>query len=275
MDGVANARWRDRAEVAIQYLVRARDRSPAPRTGRDDRGRGILGAEGEEMRNSIASVGLHDCEGGIVAAAADAFAEVADTGMAAVRGADGNYRMAAVRGRCDPSWRHVCVSEKVGLGGRVLDQAAPITVEDYVTHPAAAWRGLAESDRLHGAACVPVFGPDGIQVLLYAANREVGAPGGVATAQLERIAGAASVGLHHVAARTRERELAVLRERQRLATTLHDSVAQMLFAIGVAAERSRLERDPDVVAGLLEEIQATAAVGRRELRETLARLNSG
>jgi signal transduction histidine kinase len=93
-------------------------------------------------------------------------------------------------------------------------------------------------------------------------------------AQLERVAGSAGVGLHHVAARTRERELAVLRERQRLATALHDSVAQMLFAIGVAAERSRQERDPDIVAGLLEEIQATAALGRRELRETLARLNS-
>lgn len=227
----------------------------------------------EEMRDSIASVGLHDCESGIVSAAADAIADVTDVGMAAVHDGHGAYPMAEVRGASHPGWREVSVNAKVGLGGRVLARGVPVAVDDYPTNPAAAFSRFAQSDRLHGGACVPVFGPDGIQVLLYASTREDAPLAGVAITQLERVAGAASVGLHHVAARTRERELAVLRERQRLATTLHDSVAQMLFAIGVAAERSRQERDPGIVAGLLEEIQATAALGRRELRDTLARLN--
>jgi signal transduction histidine kinase len=271
---VTNTGWRGQSHTAIQCRVHARDRSTTPPPARNDRGGVILGPGAEEIRDSIASVGLHDCESEIVSAAADAIADVADVAMAAVHDGHGRYPMAELRGTRHPGWMDVSVSDGVGLGGRVLAQSAPFAVEDYLTHPVAAWRGFAESDRLHGGACVPVFGPDGIQVLLYSSTHEVAPPGGVAIAELERVAGAASVGLHHVAARTRERELAVLRERQRLAITLHDSVAQMLFAIGVAAERSRQERDPDIVAGLLEEIQATAALGRRELRETLARLNS-
>ncbi|MHB8694431.1 MAG: sensor histidine kinase [Solirubrobacteraceae bacterium] len=225
------------------------------------------------MQDAIANVGLHDSESAIVAAAADAVAEVVEVSMAAIRGRAGDFPMAEVRGAQHPGWLEITVSERLGLGGRVLAQSAPHLVDDYVTDPLAAWPAFAESDDLRGGACVPVFGPDGIQVLLYSSTRARGVPGGVAMDRLERVAGAAGVGLHHVAARTRERELAVLRERQRLATELHDSVAQMLFAIGVAAERSRQERDPDIVAGLLEEIQATAALGRKELRETLAKLN--
>jgi signal transduction histidine kinase len=58
-----------------------------------------------------------------------------------------------------------------------------------------------------------------------------------------------------------------------MAIELHDSVAQVLFAIAVAAERSREENDPHAVAAALEEIRAMASAGRQELRETLARLN--
>jgi signal transduction histidine kinase len=148
-------------------------------------------------------------------------------------------------------------------------------VDDYgsdpVSHP--TWAQFTASDGVHGAACVPVSGADGVNLLLYAGVRRPEAPGGVALGHLERVADAASVGLHHVAARARERELAALRERQKLAIDLHDSVAQLLFAIGVAAERSRQEHDPDVVATLLEEIHAMATAGRQELRETLGRLN--
>jgi signal transduction histidine kinase len=65
----------------------------------------------------------------------------------------------------------------------------------------------------------------------------------------------------------------MLRDRQRLATELHDSVAQMLFTIGVAARYARQKDDPAALTAALEEIESTAAQARRELRASLRRLS--
>jgi signal transduction histidine kinase len=81
-------------------------------------------------------------------------------------------------------------------------------------------------------------------------------------------------GLYHAASRARERELATLRERQRIATALHDSVAQSLFAIGVAAQQSREATDLGSLQDQIETIEATVARAREELRTALARLNA-
>ncbi|HWD75622.1 MAG TPA: histidine kinase, partial [Solirubrobacteraceae bacterium] len=83
-----------------------------------------------------------------------------------------------------------------------------------------------------------------------------------------------ALGLFHAASRASERELATLRERQRIATALHDSVAQSLFAIGVTAQQSRQETDLATLQNQIETIETTAARAREELREALARLNA-
>jgi signal transduction histidine kinase len=123
-------------------------------------------------------------------------------------------------------------------------------------------------------ACVPIVGPGGIEALLYTASRITEAPGDVALGALARVATYAELALHHLAAREHELELELLRERQRLAIELHDSVAQTLFAIGVAARYSRRHHDRDALLATLEEIETTAADARRELRETLQHLAS-
>ena len=56
---------------------------------------------------------------------------------------------------------------------------------------------------------------------------------------------------------------------------LHDSVAQMLFGIGVAAQQSLQTGDPGVLEDAMREIETTAADARRELRDTLHRLADG
>jgi signal transduction histidine kinase len=87
------------------------------------------------------------------------------------------------------------------------------------------------------------------------------------------VAEAAALSLHRLAERRRSVDLEVLRERQRIACALHDSVAQMLFAIGVSAQQSLSVRDPDVLAKALSEIEITAAGARAELRDVFARLS--
>ncbi|MDQ1583093.1 MAG: hypothetical protein QOF36_1147, partial [Microbacteriaceae bacterium] len=162
-----------------------------------------------------------------------------------------------------------------GLGGQVLALGRPRSVEDYLSSEAISrhYFSAVAYEGLGGMACVPIYGAEGIKVLLYACLRGPGALGDVAIDQLRQIASQAGVALHHVAARARDRELAVLRERQRLATALHDSVAQMLFAIGVAAQQSRAAADPNVLAAAMLEIETTAASARQELRDTFARLS--
>jgi signal transduction histidine kinase len=90
---------------------------------------------------------------------------------------------------------------------------------------------------------------------------------------MELVATHAVLALQQVAIRNQEIELAVLQERQRLASQLHDSVAQMLFAIGVAAHYAREQQDPAVLVAALDEIDATAADARSELRTALHRLS--
>jgi signal transduction histidine kinase len=50
---------------------------------------------------------------------------------------------------------------------------------------------------------------------------------------------------------------------------LHDSVAQLLFGIGVAARQSLSTGDPTALESAMREIEVTAASARRELRDTL------
>jgi signal transduction histidine kinase len=67
-------------------------------------------------------------------------------------------------------------------------------------------------------------------------------------------------------------DVARMRERQRLARDLHDSVAQVLFAIGVEARTALDVADPAVRERALRSIQALAADARAELHATLTRL---
>lgn len=108
-------------------------------------------------------------------------------------------------------------------------------------------------------ACVPVNGPDRIEALLYTGTRAAGPPADQTLRTLELVATQAELSLHQEAVRKQETELAMLRDRQRIATQLHDSVAQMLFTIGAAAHYARQRGDPAALTAALEEIENTAA----------------
>lgn len=132
---------------------------------------------------------------------------------------------------------------------------------------------VCDVEGLHGMACVPVNGPDRIEALLYTGTRIAGPPADQTLQTLELVAAQAELSLQQARARKQEVELAILRDRQHLATELHDSVAQMLFTIGVAARYARQRDDPAALSAALEEIESTAAQARRELRASLHRLS--
>ncbi len=224
------------------------------------------------------TVGLQPTAPEILAASAGVSRRIlgVDSAFVAVAGAAGDYLMSITDGIRDPRFRDITVRAGAGLGGQVLLLERPHRVTDYAHDPTISRdfvHIVCDLEGLSGMACVPVTGPDGAQALLYTATRAPGPPGDKTLQTMELIAAHAVLALQQVAMRNQEIELAVLRERQRLATQLHDSVAQMLFAIGVAAHYARGQRDPAVLAAALDEIDATAADARSELRTALDRLS--
>jgi len=194
----------------------------------------------------------------------------------AVADGTGAYPMSITDGIRDPQFREITVRPATGLGGQVLLRGRPHRVADYVTDPTISRdfvHVVCDVEGLHGRACVPVNGPDRIEALLYTGRRTAGPPGDQTLRTLELVATQAELSLHQEAVRKQETELAMLRDRQRIATQLHDSVAQMLFTIGAAAHDARQRGDPAALTAALEEIENTAAQARSELRASLHRLS--
>jgi len=224
------------------------------------------------------AVGLHQTTPEILAASAQVGRRIlgVDSSFAAIATTGGDYPMLITDGIRDARFREITVRPGAGLGGQVLLRGRPHSVADYERDPTISRdfvHVVCDVEGLRGMACVPVNGPDRVEALLYTSTRLIGPPGDRALQTLELIAAYAELFLHQAAVRKQEIELAMLRDRQRLATELHDSVAQMLFAIGVAARYSRQQRDPAIVTAALEEIETTAAQARNELRTALHRLS--
>lgn len=225
------------------------------------------------------AVGLHQAPPEILAAAAGVARQVlgVDSTFVAVAGLVGTYPMSITDGISDQRFREITVRAGAGLGGVVLQRGHPHRVADYL-HDATISRDfvhiVCELEGLRGMACVPVKGTaSGIEALLYAGTRTAGPPSDQMLSTLELVAAHAELSLQQAAVRKQETELALLRDRQRTATRLHDSVAQMLFAIGVAARYARQQDDPAAIGAALQEIELTAAQARSELRASLHRLS--
>jgi signal transduction histidine kinase len=93
-----------------------------------------------------------------------------------------------------------------------------------------------------------------------------------ALGEMESVARYAEMGLYAAATHAWEVDLERLRERERLATELHDSIAQRLFAICVAAHESLEKGDVQRMTAALSEIRQAASAGCRELATTLHRV---
>lgn len=199
-----------------------------------------------------------------------------DVAFAAVGSGSTKFPIASARGIRDPRWSGIIVRPHTGLGGEVLVREHPMIVADYATdaHISRDFVEIvARGEGLRAVACVPVLGPAGVEALLYAGAHREGVLGDRAVVVLEQLGTFASVGLEQIRARELELELARLRERERLANQLHDSVAQRLFTIGAIAQASRAQGDPTCLIDAIEEIETTAADARRELRDTLLTLH--
>src|SRR6202008_3320508 len=222
--------------------------------------------------HSIAkAISMHRTPEGVIEAAVEhAHAKLAaDVGFAALAAPADGFQISQKLGIADPRWSNIVVRPGLGLGGQVLASGRPMLVDDYA-HDRRISRDFVEivshGEGLRAVACVPVLGPGATEALLYVGSRTAGRLGERALDELRLIAEFAGIGTEQL--RTRSLELDRRRERAHLASRLHDSVAQRLFAIGALATALRSESDVATLLEAVDEIEATAADARAEPRGT-------
>jgi DNA-binding CsgD family transcriptional regulator len=149
----------------------------------------------------LAHIALHRDSNAVLADAVRTLRRMtdADSTFAAIRRAPGRYAMTTLDGLTDPRWTRVVVRSGRGLGGRAVDEHAPVTVADYMEDPTitADYRTVVGAEGLRGVSCVPVAsaGGDGPVALLYAGARVPGLPGDRLVDAVARVADMTSVGL--------------------------------------------------------------------------------
>jgi signal transduction histidine kinase len=200
----------------------------------------------------------------------------ADVGFAAIAADTSDFRISQTVGIVDPRWNSIVVRPGLGLGGLVLASSRPMGVTEYAADHRIS-RDFVEivssGEGLRTVLCAPVLGATMVDALLYVGSRSGQGLGEQALDLLHHVGSFASATLEHERTLELERELNRLRERERLASALHDSVAQRLFAIGALAMGLRGKSDNESLLQAIQEIEITAGDARRELRETLLDLN--
>lgn len=194
-----------------------------------------------------------------------------DIASVATADANGHFHMAAHHGAATDAYRRLTITPGAGLGGLVAKWARPVRLTDYATSTmiTADYRETVRAEGMRGLVCVPVPTYEGRSLLLYAGNRQPDSVGDRTIGQLEGLAIAAHEQLA-TDARTRR---AVQAERHRIAAELHDTVAQVLFAIAIGADPTTGEDDDP--SERLARIAELAGTGRSELRHTLRDLATG
>lgn len=165
-----------------------------------------------------------------------------------------------------------------GAGGRVLETGEPFVTDDYVRDPriskefapVAAQRGIVT------LAVVPLRFGKTITGLLWVANRTPRRFTRRDVAVLGKLADHAAIALENSRLYATAEELAVSRERVRLAAELHDTLSQMLFSTALKLEWSlgRLGDRPEV-REKIQEVKRDTGVMMNQLRALIYQLSSG
>jgi signal transduction histidine kinase len=159
-----------------------------------------------------------------------------------------------------------------GLCGKTFAAARPFVVNDYfaaadITHQ---FDEVIAAEGLQRLISAPILVDGRVIGVIAGAPRGAGAFGDVAVGQIEAAAGRISTALRAARRARQLAEVAVEQDRGRVASSLHDSVGAMLFAIQAGVrELSQALEDQAVLRAKAETIEAHAIEATRALRESL------
>ena len=185
----------------------------------------------------------------------------------------GSFAQFLVDGVTDEQWAAIGpLPRQHGMLAVMLHDPAPQRLADIREDPRFRWwpKAHPEMDAFLGQQI-----RDGEEILgaLFLANKA----GGFTTDDEELLgvlAGHAAIALRHARLYERERELAITRERNRLARELHDAVAQKLFALRLTSQAAAdlLVADPERARAELDQVAALAREAAEELRSVVVEL---
>jgi signal transduction histidine kinase len=185
----------------------------------------------------------------------------------------GSFAQFLVDGVTDEQWAAIGpLPRQHGMLAVMLHDPAPQRLADIRQDPRFRWwpKAHPEMDAFLGQQI-----RDGDEILgaLFLANKA----GGFTKDDEELLgvlAGHAAIALRHARLYERERELAITRERNRLARELHDAVAQKLFALRLTAQAAAeiLDADPLRARAELDQVAVLAREAAQELRSVVVEL---
>jgi signal transduction histidine kinase len=187
----------------------------------------------------------------------------------------GGFAEFVVDGISEAQWEAIGpLPRQHGMLGVMMSDPSPQRLPDLRADPRFGWWPKAHPV-MRAFLGMPVLDGEDILGAIYLAN-----PRGRVefTDDDERLLGVlaahAAIALTNARLFERDRELTLVRERQRIARELHDAVAQTLFSLRLTAQAAGalVRRDPDRAAAELDTVAALAASAADELRQVVAEL---
>ena len=156
----------------------------------------------------------------------------------------------------------------VSIVGFAAEQAKPI-VRRLALYPKDTLRELLEAEGVQLTVCVPLIAQSRTVGAINLSSRSLKTVTPEESSLLASIGHQIGVAVDNAQLYEQAQQLAVMKERNRLARDLHDSVTQALYGVTLyseAAARQLLSGETDMVADHLFEIRTTAQESLREMR---------
>ena len=160
-----------------------------------------------------------------------------------------------------------------GVGGKILLERRPISLSNYAND-----RGItrdhvdvvADAEGIRAVVGVPIEDDAQVLGILYGGLRSVGSVGDRGQVLLAEFARSLGPVLSSARRAEQVRRLTVQAERQRIALELHDTLGQLLFGIGLAAQRAQAGSGaPADLLASLADIEVGASRAAAQLRDAL------
>lgn len=185
------------------------------------------------------------------------------------------FMFAAHRNVRTPTFRSLRLAAGEGLGGVARREQGTVVASNYLDDERLRGAPIEETmaEGFRSALCTPLVVDGEVSALLYAANRELTAFTETDVTILEEFAQSAQLALEQAHVDRRRLIVTRTRDREKVASVLHDTVLRALTEIGLTAEAALA--DPGDPSAELQRIRAVAAEAVDAVRTSLDEVTAG